>query len=204
MLSWISEVSGQSGCRVCMGQSLGCFSRNSTLPRSPTCFTTLARPPAALIGCIFYLYEEVRFDVATGKMVNILFSLVTEWLFFSPPFACTLLLLLCQRSQRKHPGFTERQRQHERERWRAEAPAAASGHKGAGEIFISPYLWAAPMTPRYRPLPCISLQTMCPVCLDRLKNMIFMCGHGTCQLCGDRMSECPICRKAIERRILLY
>lgn len=45
---------------------------------------------------------------------------------------------------------------------------------------------------------------MCPVCLDRLKNMIFMCGHGTCQLCGDRMSECPICRKAIERRILLY
>lgn len=31
-----------------------------------------------------------------------------------------------------------------------------------------------------------------------------MCGHGTCQLCGDRMSECPICRKAIERRILLY
>lgn len=49
-----------------------------------------------------------------------------------------------------------------------------------------------------------SLQTMCPVCLDRLKNMIFMCGHGTCQLCGDRMSECPICRKAIERRILLY
>lgn len=49
-----------------------------------------------------------------------------------------------------------------------------------------------------------STQTMCPVCLDRLKNMIFMCGHGTCQLCGDRMSECPICRKAIERRILLY
>lgn len=48
------------------------------------------------------------------------------------------------------------------------------------------------------------IQTMCPVCLDRLKNMIFLCGHGTCQLCGDRMSECPICRKAIERRILLY
>ncbi|KAI4905210.1 hypothetical protein NFI96_011039, partial [Prochilodus magdalenae] len=50
----------------------------------------------------------------------------------------------------------------------------------------------------------VSVCTMCPVCLDRLKNMIFMCGHGTCQLCGDRMSECPICRKAIERRILLY
>ena len=80
-----------------------------------------------------------------------------------------------------------------------------------------------------------SPQTMCPVCLDRLKNMIFLCGHGTCQvaacpyllivsplalapisqayeiqlhphlqMCGDRMSECPICRKTVERRILLY
>ncbi|XP_070556888.1 LOW QUALITY PROTEIN: E3 ubiquitin-protein ligase MIB1-like [Ptychodera flava] len=47
-------------------------------------------------------------------------------------------------------------------------------------------------------------QTMCPVCLDRLKNMIFLCGHGTCQMCGDRMTECPICRKAVEKRILLY
>merc|ERR1712029_968789 len=50
----------------------------------------------------------------------------------------------------------------------------------------------------------IKEQTMCPVCLDRLKNMIFLCGHGTCQMCGDRMSECPICRKVVERRILLY
>ena len=50
----------------------------------------------------------------------------------------------------------------------------------------------------------VVFQTMCPVCLDRLKNMIFLCGHGTCQMCGDRMSECPICRKTVERRILLY
>ncbi|XP_066156135.1 E3 ubiquitin-protein ligase MIB1 [Euwallacea fornicatus] len=50
----------------------------------------------------------------------------------------------------------------------------------------------------------IKEQTMCPVCLDRLKNMIFLCGHGLCQMCGDQMSECPICRKAVEKRILLY
>lgn len=50
----------------------------------------------------------------------------------------------------------------------------------------------------------IKEQTMCPVCLDRLKNMIFLCGHGTCQMCGDQMSECPICRKPVEKRILLY
>ncbi|KAK7580386.1 hypothetical protein V9T40_001015 [Parthenolecanium corni] len=47
-------------------------------------------------------------------------------------------------------------------------------------------------------------QTSCPVCLDRMRNLIFLCGHGTCQMCGDRMTECPICRKAIEKRILLY
>ncbi|KAL3276771.1 hypothetical protein HHI36_012138 [Cryptolaemus montrouzieri] len=50
----------------------------------------------------------------------------------------------------------------------------------------------------------IKEQTMCPVCLDRLKNMIFLCGHGLCQMCGDQMTECPICRKAVEKRILLY
>uniref|UniRef100_A0A915KDU0 RING-type E3 ubiquitin transferase n=1 Tax=Romanomermis culicivorax TaxID=13658 RepID=A0A915KDU0_ROMCU len=45
-------------------------------------------------------------------------------------------------------------------------------------------------------------QTVCPVCLDRFKNMIFLCGHGTCQYCGDKMDECPICRKSIDKRIL--
>ncbi|XP_076048174.1 E3 ubiquitin-protein ligase MIB1-like isoform X2 [Oratosquilla oratoria] len=50
----------------------------------------------------------------------------------------------------------------------------------------------------------IKEQTMCPVCLDRLKNMIFLCGHGTCQMCGDRMHECPICRKPVEKRIIVF
>ncbi|KAI8427994.1 hypothetical protein MSG28_002298 [Choristoneura fumiferana] len=50
----------------------------------------------------------------------------------------------------------------------------------------------------------IKEQTMCPVCLDRLKNMIFLCGHGMCQMCGDRIAVCPICRKQVEKRILLY
>ena len=47
-------------------------------------------------------------------------------------------------------------------------------------------------------------QSLCPVCLDRTKNMIFLCGHGSCQMCGDRLQECPICRKIVEKRILLY
>ncbi|XP_062507383.1 E3 ubiquitin-protein ligase MIB1-like isoform X2 [Corticium candelabrum] len=47
-------------------------------------------------------------------------------------------------------------------------------------------------------------QTQCPVCMDRRKNVVFLCGHGACQVCGDRMVECPICRKQITQRILLF
>lgn len=47
-------------------------------------------------------------------------------------------------------------------------------------------------------------QTMCPVCFDRIKNMIFLCGHGTCQMCGDQIEGCPICRKTVEKRILIF
>lgn len=47
-------------------------------------------------------------------------------------------------------------------------------------------------------------QVHCPICMDRLKNMVFLCGHGVCQNCGDRVQECPICRKAIEKSIILY
>lgn len=47
-------------------------------------------------------------------------------------------------------------------------------------------------------------QTMCPVCFDRSKNMVFLCGHGVCQYCGDQIDGCPICRKTVEKRILLF
>ncbi|CAF3028444.1 unnamed protein product [Rotaria sp. Silwood2] len=47
-------------------------------------------------------------------------------------------------------------------------------------------------------------QVHCPICMDRLKNMVFLCGHGVCQNCGDRVQECPICRKPIEKSIILY
>ncbi|CAF1414523.1 unnamed protein product [Adineta ricciae] len=47
-------------------------------------------------------------------------------------------------------------------------------------------------------------QVHCPICMDRLKDMIFLCGHGVCQNCGNRVKECPICRKQIEKSIILY
>ncbi|KAG5673289.1 hypothetical protein PVAND_003349 [Polypedilum vanderplanki] len=50
----------------------------------------------------------------------------------------------------------------------------------------------------------IKEQTMCPVCFDRIKNMVFTCGHACCQYCGDQIEDCPICRKTVEKRILLF
>jgi len=54
----------------------------------------------------------------------------------------------------------------------------------------------------------IKEQTMCPVCFDRIKNMVFLCGHGCCQFCGDTIEKncgvCPICRKPVEKHILLF
>ena len=32
---------------------------------------------------------------------------------------------------------------------------------------------------------------------------MFLCGHGTCQLWADKISECPICRKAVSKKIIL-
>ncbi|RDD46134.1 E3 ubiquitin-protein ligase MIB1 [Trichoplax sp. H2] len=47
-------------------------------------------------------------------------------------------------------------------------------------------------------------KTLCPVCMDRKKNLVFLCGHGICQMCGDRLVECPICRRSIEKKIVLF
>lgn len=45
---------------------------------------------------------------------------------------------------------------------------------------------------------------LCVVCMDRRRNCIFLCGHGTCQPCADKLTECPICRKTLEKKIILF
>lgn len=47
-------------------------------------------------------------------------------------------------------------------------------------------------------------KTQCQVCMDRRKNCVFLCGHGTCQLCADKIVECPICRKTVGKKIILF
>ena len=47
-------------------------------------------------------------------------------------------------------------------------------------------------------------QIMCSDCLERHRNCVFLCGHGACQLCADKMIECPICSKVIAKKIITY
>ncbi|XP_076270678.1 gem nuclear organelle associated protein rigor mortis [Rhynchophorus ferrugineus] len=46
-------------------------------------------------------------------------------------------------------------------------------------------------------LPDVKADDMCSICQDGLKQMIFSCRHGLCEICADKFSrtECPICRR---------
>ncbi|XP_013168101.1 PREDICTED: E3 ubiquitin-protein ligase mib1 [Papilio xuthus] len=109
------------------------------------------------------------------------------------------------------PAPTQAAPHHMNNGLRSALPAAAAA------ATVTPAALPAPAAPPAHPaqppadvqklqqqLQDIKEQTMCPICLDRLKNMIFLCGHGMCQMCGDRIAVCPICRKHVEKRILLY
>ncbi|CAH8870153.1 unnamed protein product [Trichobilharzia szidati] len=58
--------------------------------------------------------------------------------------------------------------------------------------------------PQGQRAPLCDREIRCPICLDRSRNLVFMCGHATCQWCGDQVTACPICRRAVESRIILY
>lgn len=45
---------------------------------------------------------------------------------------------------------------------------------------------------------------LCAICMERQRNMAFLCGHSVCKECGEPMKECPMCRKPVERKITLY
>ncbi|KAF3968286.1 hypothetical protein CMV_007810 [Castanea mollissima] len=50
----------------------------------------------------------------------------------------------------------------------------------------------------------ISDRLVCPICFTNAKDLAFGCGHLTCQDCGARLSDCPICRQPIEIRIRVF
>jgi len=81
------------------------------------------------------------------------------------------------------------------------APAVSTSGKPEQEYNVNMF---DDMQKLQQQLQDIKEQTMCPVCFDRIKNMVFLCGHGVCQYCGDQIEGCPICRKTVEKRILLF
>ena len=44
----------------------------------------------------------------------------------------------------------------------------------------------------------------CQICMERNKNMVFLCGHGACKECSERLTVCHICRFSIQNRIQIY
>lgn len=44
----------------------------------------------------------------------------------------------------------------------------------------------------------------CTICLDRQRNVMFLCGHGTCDICSPSLDMCPICRDPIEKKIPMF
>ena len=44
----------------------------------------------------------------------------------------------------------------------------------------------------------------CQICMERDKNVAFLCGHGACGICSERLQICHVCREAIQNRITLY
>ena len=44
----------------------------------------------------------------------------------------------------------------------------------------------------------------CGICLERLKNIVFLCGHGACDPCSRTLIECHMCRQIITKKIVIY
>ena len=44
----------------------------------------------------------------------------------------------------------------------------------------------------------------CQICMERKKNVVFLCGHGTCSECVETIKVCHMCRGPIEKTIHLY
>ena len=45
---------------------------------------------------------------------------------------------------------------------------------------------------------------VCCICVERKKNIIFLCGHGTCHSCAEQLRICHICKKPIEKKIAIF
>ncbi|UJR29929.1 hypothetical protein I4U23_017476 [Adineta vaga] len=44
----------------------------------------------------------------------------------------------------------------------------------------------------------------CSICIERSRNVPFLCGHTACSNCAHPLRTCHICRKPITKKINLY
>lgn len=44
----------------------------------------------------------------------------------------------------------------------------------------------------------------CFICMERKKNVVFLCGHGACENCSQTLKICHMCRETITKKINLY
>lgn len=44
----------------------------------------------------------------------------------------------------------------------------------------------------------------CGICMDKPRDVVFLCGHGSCAVCAGNLNLCHMCRTPIERKIALY
>lgn len=44
----------------------------------------------------------------------------------------------------------------------------------------------------------------CSICMERGRNVAFLCGHGCCSKCAETLKTCHMCRKTIVKKINLY
>lgn len=47
-------------------------------------------------------------------------------------------------------------------------------------------------------------QCYCTICMERVKNIVFLCGHGACSECVETLTSCHMCRGHIKKKIHLY
>ncbi|KAL3861794.1 hypothetical protein ACJMK2_007813 [Sinanodonta woodiana] len=45
---------------------------------------------------------------------------------------------------------------------------------------------------------------LCNICMERRRNLAFLCGHTVCNVCGDALKNCHMCRKPITKKIPLF
>lgn len=65
-----------------------------------------------------------------------------------------------------------------------------------------------PSAERMRYLECkiaeIEESHACSICMEKKRNVVFMCGHSACSKCADTLKTCHMCRKAITQKIPIY